>query len=631
MRSPDYGMIREISKIFSEDETLEMFKRICLIKYFELNVKKAYDREMIPKIPIYLSAGQESISAALATAFRNLALPDPALFGQHRCHDIYLAFGGNPARLIDELRGLPNGCAGGMGGSASIHCPEIKMIGHDGLMGTQIADSVGSALGTNETTIAFVGDASAEEGFVLEAIGFAATKNLPVLFVVCDNNLSIKTEVKIRRNWTMAENASFGMPAVEITDDPWLIMYHVERLNISLPALINIHTCRELWHAGTGKDNEPEWNRFELVKSELNRLKLGTAAQEIEESTKKYMDELWSEKVKEPLSDKFTQRKIFTIVDPKYKYERNPITPPKQMKVKETIQMITREMLENRQGIAMGQCLTAVGWVGGTVPEMTEEEGLIELSMGDTSGSGIAIGCSRVRPTIYIVRYQGFQWFNAAFIVNLAAKSKEMWGVSRRLFVRSIAMDGGIGPVAGSSHHGLFTRMPGIIVTAPMTSGEYLQIVDYFNTHDDPIYVSEHRRSFDINYEMPDILNKKADITLFPISAARLNTLEAIKKLEKNGIICNVIHLLWLKPFIMSNAMLDAVESTQYGGLVIDTDFENGVSKCIAYDIMQNTNKKIRVLGLEERTAGFAPHLDNLPPSADKICEYIKKIVTDKK
>ena len=192
-----------------------------------------------------------------------------------------------------------------------------------------------------------------------------------------------------------------------------------------------------------------------MVKSELNRLKLGTAAQEIEESTKKYMDELWSEKVKEPLSDKFTQRKIFTIVDPKYKYERNPITPPKQMKVKETIQMITREMLENRQGIAMGQCLTAVGWVGGTVPEMTEEEGLIELSMGDTSGSGIAIGCSRVRPTIYIVRYQGFQWFNAAFIVNLAAKSKEMWGVSRRLFVRSIAMDGGIGPVAGSSHHGL--------------------------------------------------------------------------------------------------------------------------------------------------------------------------------
>src|SRR3989338_10523938 len=88
MRSPDYGMIREISKIFSEDETLKMFERMCLIKYFELNVKKAYDREMIPKIPIYLSAGQESISAALATVFRNLALPYPALFGQHRCHEI---------------------------------------------------------------------------------------------------------------------------------------------------------------------------------------------------------------------------------------------------------------------------------------------------------------------------------------------------------------------------------------------------------------------------------------------------------------------------------------------------------------------------------------------------------------
>lgn len=620
---------KEPIEIFSEETSLEMFRRMCLIRYFELNVKKAYDTGKMPKVPIYLSVGQEAISAALATTITN----KPSLFGQHRGHDIYLAFGGSPLKLIDELLGRSTGCAGGMGGSASIHCPEINMIPHDGLMGTQVADAVGSALATNKTTIAFMGDASAEEGFVLGSIGYAATKKLPVLFVVCDNGLSILTKKGVRRSWTMNEHANFGMPAIEIDDDPWLIMHHAEKLVSSLPALMNINTCRELWHAGTGKDGDPEWNRFELVKSNLNKIGLGIEAEAIENITIRCLDKMWETQLQEPLQKKIPENKVFTIVDPNYKYERSPSPLPasaSKMKVKEVIQTTTRDILENRNGIAMGQCLTAVGWVGGTVPDMTEKEGLIELAMDDTSGPGIAVGCSRIRPTIYIVRYQGFQWFNSAFIVNLAAKSKEMWGVPRRLFVRSIAMDGGIGPVASNSHHGIFTRMPGIAIAAPMTPGEYMQVAEYFNTHDDPIYVSEHRKSFDIDYEMPDMISRYPHITLFPISAARLNTVKAAETLSEEGIVCNIVHLLWLKPFIVSDRILSSLESSRFGGIVLDTDYENGVSKCIAYDIMQHTDKKVRVLGLEERTAGFAPHLDNLPPSSEKICEHVRKIISRK-
>ena len=115
MRSKDLGIIPEISKKFFKAQTLEMFRKMCLIKYFELNIKAAYDKKFIAKIPIYLSSGQEAISAALSVVIK-----EPALFGQHRGHDIYLAFGGDPAKLIDELRGWPTGCAGGMGG-VSIH------------------------------------------------------------------------------------------------------------------------------------------------------------------------------------------------------------------------------------------------------------------------------------------------------------------------------------------------------------------------------------------------------------------------------------------------------------------------------------------------------------------------------
>lgn len=294
----------------------------------------------------------------------------------------------------------------------------------------------------------------------------------------------------------------------------------------------------------------------------------------------------------------------------------------------ETIREIIRKHLVENNGVVLGQCLSAVGWVGGTVPELKDHPNLIELSMDDTCGSGLAVGYALAgRRPIFICRYQGFMWFNAAFFTNYAAKAKELWGYKVPIFIRAISMEGGVGPVAGSSHHGMITRMPDIKVIAPMTPKEYNATWEYFMSSDGPFYISEHRRSFSIDYEMPNIIYGKADITLFAISAARLNTVEAAKILEKEGIICNIIHIVTLKPFLATNQMLYALDNSTHGGIVLDTDFENGYSKCIAYELMHAADKKVHVLGLEERTAGFAAHLDNLPPSPEKIYKYVKKIV----
>jgi len=298
------------------------------------------------------------------------------------------------------------------------------------------------------------------------------------------------------------------------------------------------------------------------------------------------------------------------------------------MNVAKTISDITREHLKNG-GVALGQCLTAVGWVGGTVPEMTEADGLVELSMADVAGGGITVGYALAgRRPIYIVRYQGFQWFNAPMILNYAAKSKDLWGIPCPVFVRSIAMDGAIGPVASGSHHSIYTRMPGVAVAAPMTPGEYRQVWNWFTAHDIPVYASEHRKSFLIDYEMENIIHKHAEITLFAISSTRLNAIEAVKALENDGIKCNLIHMLWLKPFEVAEEMLDALAGSHSGGLVLDGDFENGIAKCLAHDLMRKSgSSNIHVLCLEERAAGFAPHLDNLPPTTEKICKKVKEIV----
>ena len=63
--------------------------------------------------------------------------------------------------------------------------------------------------------------------------------------------------------------------------------------------------------------------------------------------------------------------------------------------VRETIKATVRSHLLDHNGRAFGQCLTAVGWVGGTLPELYENDGMVELSMADVAGRR---DCSRLWP-----------------------------------------------------------------------------------------------------------------------------------------------------------------------------------------------------------------------------------------
>lgn len=265
---------------------LDVFKKASLCRNFEEEVIKYLNNKTI-KIPAYVSAGQEFISSTISVLSKKKRLK-PLLFGQHRCHSIYLSFGGNIKKLIDELLELKSGCTRGKGGSASIHSKEINMFGHDGLMGSNGPIGVGACFATKKPTIVFLGDAAAEEDYVLGAIGWASQKKLPILFVIEDNNLSILTEKKVRRNWEMADVAkSFKMDGYTINDDP-LSIKKISKNFFKKPMLININTNRIYWHAGGGKDSNHTFDRYDYEKK-----KLGGKAFKIHEDIKKQIKKLW--------------------------------------------------------------------------------------------------------------------------------------------------------------------------------------------------------------------------------------------------------------------------------------------------------------------------------------------------
>lgn len=248
------GGARRVNMDLSLEQECEIYRRALMCRRFEERAYRELEQKRIA-VPVYLSAGQELTPATLAVIYDSCGVT-PHVFIQHRGHSIYLSFGGCPRALARELLSMDDGCAGGRGGSASIHFPDKRIYGHDGLMGSHVPIAVGFAFERREPTVCFVGDAAAEEDYSLTAIGWASTKCVPICFVVEDNNLSILTEKKVRRNWELDDVAA----AMKISharhfrdESPQHIASKFPS-SIREPSLLNVFTTRKFWHAGAGQD-----------------------------------------------------------------------------------------------------------------------------------------------------------------------------------------------------------------------------------------------------------------------------------------------------------------------------------------------------------------------------------------
>ena len=266
---------------------IETLKRASLCRHFENEVFKRVKNKKI-KFPVFLSAGQEYISASIAQIMHYKKIK-PLLFGQHRGHSIYLSFGGDINKLKNELLGKKTGCSYGKGGSLGIHSEKINMFGHDGFMGSNVCIGVGASFSSRKPTIVFMGDATVEEDYVLGALGWVSKKKLPILFIAEDNNFAVLTKKEDRRDWETKDIAkAFRIKSYDIDDDPKKILKILSNYNFKEPLLLNIRTNRLYWHSGAGKDKS---NTFDRLKKEIKNL--GTKGELIDSKTFKKVKKLW--------------------------------------------------------------------------------------------------------------------------------------------------------------------------------------------------------------------------------------------------------------------------------------------------------------------------------------------------
>jgi acetoin:2,6-dichlorophenolindophenol oxidoreductase subunit alpha len=201
-----------------DERLLDLYRMMCRIRAFEEAAEAAFGRELIVGA-LHVSIGQEAVAAGVCA---NLDVAD-LITSTHRGHGHALAKGLDPLAMMRELLGRAGGICGGKGGSMHLADLSRGMLGANGIVpdGLTIAAGAAHALalrGREQVVVAFFGDGGVNRGPFLEALNWAATFALRVLFVCEDNAFASTTRSTsvTAGSGVAARSAAIGVPSLEV-------------------------------------------------------------------------------------------------------------------------------------------------------------------------------------------------------------------------------------------------------------------------------------------------------------------------------------------------------------------------------------------------------------------------------
>lgn len=176
--------------------TLDHYKTMALIRLFEEEAERQYKAARIGGY-CHLSSGQE---AATVGSVAPLAAADLLVTG-YRCHGFALARGVPPQAVMAELFGRRDGCAHGRGGSMHLLDASRGYYGGWGIVGGQLPIATGMALslvrrGASQAVLCELGDGAVNMGAWHESLNLAAVWQLPIVFLVINNEYGMGTSVE---------------------------------------------------------------------------------------------------------------------------------------------------------------------------------------------------------------------------------------------------------------------------------------------------------------------------------------------------------------------------------------------------------------------------------------------------
>jgi acetoin:2,6-dichlorophenolindophenol oxidoreductase subunit alpha len=161
------------------------------------------------------------------------------------------------------LHGKETGCSKGRGGSMHLVDTSVGHYGSSAIVGGGLSIGVGMGLAVKmqrkpDVSVIFFGDGAADEGVLYESINFAVLKELPVIFILENNQYSVYSRVSARQ---ADDNVFHKMPVkllfTKIIDgNNVLDVYDASHKAVKRartgrgPSFIECRTYRVMGHAG---------------------------------------------------------------------------------------------------------------------------------------------------------------------------------------------------------------------------------------------------------------------------------------------------------------------------------------------------------------------------------------------
>ncbi len=246
-------------------ELQEMYENMVTARQYEERLQEEYMAGKQPAFDIsagpipgelHLAAGHEAAGAGVCQHLRD----DDTVTAPHRPHHIAIAKGVDLKRMTAEIFGRESGLSGGKGGHMHLFDPDVNFA-CSGIIAEGCPPAVGAGLAakkrnTDSVAVAFLGEGAIDQGAFLESLNLASVQNLPVVFVVEDNDWAISMP---KERVTDVENGAqradgFGLTGTRVDADDAVAVSDAAREAIGRardgngPTLLEVQVHRRMGH-----------------------------------------------------------------------------------------------------------------------------------------------------------------------------------------------------------------------------------------------------------------------------------------------------------------------------------------------------------------------------------------------
>jgi pyruvate dehydrogenase E1 component alpha subunit len=241
----------------SNEQLLEMLYWLRFIRSFDERLGVLVRQGRV-RSGVYSGIGQEAIVVGTCFGLR----PEDYICPLHRDLGTFLMKGVAPGVMMAQMYARSGGLSKGRDSALHSGVPELGIFGNTSMLGANTPVAAGLALtykleGLDHVVLAYFGEGAANTGDVHEAMNFAGTHKLPVVFI-CENNI-YSYSVPIEKSMAIEDVAdraeAYGFDGVAINGNDVLAVYQVTQGAIARarsgegPTLIECKTYRWRGHS----------------------------------------------------------------------------------------------------------------------------------------------------------------------------------------------------------------------------------------------------------------------------------------------------------------------------------------------------------------------------------------------